>query len=118
MHTTVDYWLTVNNNCAYINNDGEKPMNTWETLRTAYESYKQHTGGQHAGWCRMMARNSYTIDPAEPAPDALDEERAALKAAALAAALTYISECTNGVTNEHQVRYFYPGLPYTISCNG
>ena len=84
--------------------------NTWATLQAAYAAYKNHTGGRHAAWGRMTQRNSYTIDPTEPSMDALDEERAALREAALAAAKKYISECTNGVTHANQVRYSFPGL--------
>lgn len=85
-------------------------MNTWQTLTDAYAAYKNHPGGRHAGWCRMMTRSTYTVDPTEPSMDSLDEERAALKAAAVAAAQAYIAECANGVTHANQVRYSFPGL--------
>jgi len=42
-----------------------------------------HTGGVYIGWLRQMARNSYTIDPTRPGPDADDDEKESLHAAAL-----------------------------------
>jgi len=51
----------------------------------ALSAAKAHTGGIYAGWLRQMARNSYTIDPKRPGPDANDDEKERLHAVALTA---------------------------------
>jgi hypothetical protein len=51
----------------------------------AVEAYRAHQGGGWFGWLRLMRRNRYTVDPAEPIPDDLDKEKQRLHAAAVKA---------------------------------
>ena len=66
----------------------------------AMKAAKAHKGGALAGWYRLMGRNSYTIDPRRPAPDARDEEREALRAEARRLAEALI---TDGVATRHDL---------------
>jgi hypothetical protein len=55
----------------------------------AVEAYRAHEGGAWFAWGRMIRRNSYTIDPAEPRPDHLDEEKQRIHATAVKAVAAY-----------------------------
>lgn len=58
----------------------------------AYKIAIAHEGGRYQGWCRMMMRNSYTIDPVEPEKDSKDMEKESLLNKAKEMAIAYIIE--------------------------
>lgn len=84
-------------------------MHTYAQVKAAQDAAKAHKGGRLAGWGRMMARNNYTIDPARPAPDAADMERAALLETAKGMAQVWAEESArashgNVAAEIHRVR--------------
>jgi hypothetical protein len=74
----------------------ENRNQAFNAASAAVEAYRAHEGGSWFAWGRMIRRNSYTIDPAEPRPDDLDEEKQRLHAAAVKAVAAY-ADCEGGL---------------------
>ena len=61
-------------------------MASYAVAEVAHNAANAHPGGKHHAWQRMMMRNTYTVEPREPAKDGDDIEKNRLTAAAIKAA--------------------------------